>query len=242
MSTKLPNAQSSVLVPQSFSHPMARESTARQVVESQTSEELKIPRFGGGEPPSPPVPAQAPMISNARLALVMFLAAEAMFFAGLIGAFIVFRLGSPSWPPPFQPRLPVAVTGVNTLILLLSAVTMHWALRAVRAGEFSRLIRQLVTTALLGLLFLAIQGFEWIRLVHFGLTVSSGVYGATFYTLIGCHALHVFGAVIWLLTVLGLALRGRFTASRHAGVVLCSMYWTFVVGLWPILYGLVYLY
>jgi cytochrome c oxidase subunit 3 len=220
---------------------MTRESTARQVIESQTSEELKIPRFGGGEPPSPPFVAQ-PIISNARLALLMFLGAEAMFFAGLVGAFLVFRIGSPSWPPPFQPRLPVVVTGVNTLILLLSAATMRWALKAIRAGEFSRLIRYVLITALLGLLFLAIQGYEWIRLVHFGLTVSSGVYGATFYTLIGCHALHVFGAVIWLLVVLGFALRGGFTASRHTSVVLCGMYWTFVVALWPILYGLVYLY
>jgi heme/copper-type cytochrome/quinol oxidase subunit 3 len=199
------------------------------------------PAFGGGEPPSPPLVPQEPIISNARLALLMFLGAEAMFFAGLIGAFIVFRVASAAWPPPFEPRLPVAVTGVNTLILLLSGVTMHWALRAIRVGEVNRLIRRLGTTALLGSFFLMIQGYEWIRLVHFGLTLSSGVYGATFYTLIGCHGLHVLGAVIWLLVVLMLARRGKFTASRHTGVALCGMYWTFVVALWPVLYGLVYL-
>lgn len=165
-----------------------------------------------------------------------------MFFAGLIGAFIVFRVASPVWPPPFQPRLPVAATGVNTLILLLSAFTMRQGLRAIRAGAINRLVRHLGTTAFLGSLFLAIQGYEWIRLIHFGLTVSSGVYGATFYTLIGCHGLHVLGALVWLLVVLVGARRGKFTASHHTGVVLCGMYWTFVVGLWPILYGLVYLY
>ena len=51
----------------------------------------------------------------------MFLGAEAMFFAGLIGAYIVFRVGSAIWPPPFQPRLPVAITAVNTLILVSPA-------------------------------------------------------------------------------------------------------------------------
>ncbi len=221
---------------------MVRESTAREVVEFQPDEESKRPAFGDGEPPAPPLVSQEPIISNARLALLMFLGAEAMFFAGLIGAFIVFRVGSTTWPPYLQPRLPVAVTGVNTLILLLSGLTMRWALSAIRAGEPNRLVRYLATTAFLGSLFIAIQGYEWIRLIHFGLTLSSGVYGATFYTLIGCHGLHVLGAVLWLGVVLMMARAGRFTSERHAGVVLCGMYWTFVVGLWPLLYGLVYLY
>src|SRR3970282_1282543 len=89
---------------------------------------------GGGAPPRPPVRPNVPIGSNAWLATLMFIGAELMFFAGLIGAFIVFRWGSPIWPPPFQPRLPVGVTGVNTIILLGSAVTMHMGLRAIRSG------------------------------------------------------------------------------------------------------------
>src|SRR3989338_3203015 len=114
---------------------MARGTTVRKIIEVQASEELKIPSFGGGGPPSSPIASAEPIVSNARLAVLMFLAAEAMFFAGLIGAFIVFRLSSSAWPPPFQPRLPVAATGVNTVILLLSGLTMQLALRAVRAGK-----------------------------------------------------------------------------------------------------------
>jgi len=221
---------------------MARGSTARKVVGAQAGKELKVPGFGGGAPPSPPTLSEEPVVSNARLGLLMFLGAETMFFAGLIGAFVVFRLGSTTWPPPFQPRLPVAVTGINTVILLLSGITMRLALRAIRANRLSGLMRYLLMTLFLGGLFLAIQGYEWARLVHFGLTMSSGVYGATFYTLIGCHGLHVLGAVLWLMIVGMLARRGRFTPQRHTGVELCGMYWTFVVALWPILYGLVYLY
>ena len=222
---------------------MAREAALRQVVESPAGEvSPRIPGFAGGGPPAPPIAAEEPIVSNARLAVLMFLAAETMFFAGLIGAFLVFRLGSTVWPPPFQPRLPVAATGVNTVILLLSGITMQLALRAVRRGRPERLLRFLLATVLLGGLFLSIQGYEWIRLVQFGLTVSSGIYGATFYTLIGIHGLHVLGAVLWLLVVLTQARRGRFTAHIHTGVETCAMYWTFVVGLWPILYGLVYLY
>lgn len=218
---------------------MAREAAAQKVTEPKEEEGARIPGFASG---GPPAASREPVVSNARLGLLMFLAAEAMFFAGLIGAFLVFRLGSPVWPPPFQPRLPTAVTGVNTVVLLASGLTVRLALRAIRLGNTAGLVRYVWTTLLLGGLFLAVQGSEWVRLVHFGLTLSSGIYGATFYTLIGCHGLHVLAAVAWLLVVSLQARRGRFTAKSHTGVELCAMYWTFVVALWPILYGLVYLY
>src|SRR5919202_3759355 len=94
-----------------------------------------------------------------------------------------------------MPRLPVEVTGVNTLILLYSAATMRLANRAIRLGQQQTLARMLLDTAVLGVVFLTVQGYEWIKLIGYGLTLSSGVYGATFYTLIGCHGLHVFGEI-----------------------------------------------
>lgn len=221
---------------------MARSSTARRLDAPESIKEPRRAGFGGGDPPPPSSQPAVPVIGNARLAVLMFLGAEAMFFAGLIGAFLVFRLGSSIWPPPFQPRLPVGITGVNTIILLMSAWTMQLSLRGVRAGEGGKLVRYLVLTAALGAIFLVVQGYEWLRLIHFGLTVSSSVYGGLFYTLIGFHGLHVFGALIWLLVVLAYAKRGRFSSNRHTGLTTCSMYWTFVVGLWPVLYVLVYLY
>jgi cytochrome c oxidase subunit III len=221
---------------------MARSSTARRLDEPLSVRPLKRAGFGGGEPPAPPVRPTAPIGSNAWLGVLVFLGAEAMFFAGLIGAYLVFRVGSPIWPPPFQPRLPIGVTGVNTVILLASAVTIRLGIRAVQAGNVQRMIRLLGVTASLGAAFLAIQGYEWFRLIQFGLTVSSSVYGGLFYTLIGFHGLHVAGALIWLLVIFVLAKQGRFSKDRHIGIQTCGMYWTFVVGLWPVLYGLVYLY
>ncbi|MDZ4338769.1 MAG: cytochrome c oxidase subunit 3 [candidate division NC10 bacterium] len=206
-------------------------------------------RFGGGPPPDSPRDPFGPgdngrgqrPVSNARLGMLIFLGAEAMFFAGLIGAFLVFRLGSATWPPPGQPYLRDGVTGINTVVLLFSAYTMRRALRAVRAGDRRGLVGSLVMTALLGTVFLGVQGYEWVRLVRFGFTLASGTYGATFYTLIGLHGAHVFGAVLWLLIVLAGAWSHRFSPARHVGVTLCGMYWYFVVGLWPVLYTLVYL-
>jgi cytochrome c oxidase subunit III len=203
-------------------------------------------------PPSPPSddgdderpwrePERTPLVTNAVLGMVMFLGAEVMFFAALVGAFLVLRLGAQVWPPPLQPRLPVEVTGVNTAILLLSGATMALALRAIGRGNRAGLARYLGYTAVLGAVFLAVQGYEWTRLVHFGLTASSGTYGATFYTLVGAHGLHVLGALIWLSLVLVAARRGRFTTRTHVPVTLCGMFWFFVVFVWPVLYVLVYL-
>ncbi|MEK7206102.1 MAG: heme-copper oxidase subunit III, partial [candidate division NC10 bacterium] len=182
-----------------------------------------------------------PVVSNAVLGMLMFLAFEAMFFAGLLGVFLVFRLGSTSWPPPGEPYLPIGVTWINTGILVSSAYTMRRAHRAIRDGNRAGLVHGLGLTALLGATFLAVQGSEWIRLVHYGLTLRSGIYGATFYTLIGCHGVHVLAAVLWLAAVLLLATRGRFSPERHVGVQLCKMYWMFVVGLWLVLFPSVYL-
>jgi len=220
---------------------MAKSSAARKLDDTISAHDLRRPGFGGGDRP-PPVRPNTPVLNNTHLAVLMLLGAEVMFFAGLIGAFLVFRLSATVWPPPFQPRLPIGVTGVNTAILLASGVTMHLGVRAARADALATLVRQLTMTSLLGSVFLVVQGYEWLRLIHFGLTASSSVYGGMFYALIGAHGFHVFCGLIWLLVVRTQAGRGRFSKSRYAGVQTSGIYWTFVVALWPVLYGLVYLY
>jgi heme/copper-type cytochrome/quinol oxidase subunit 3 len=217
---------------------MATSSVPRKLDAAAPGAPAPLREFAGGG--GPPVRPNLPILNNARLGVVMLLGAELMFFAGLIGAFLVFRLSAQVWPPPFQPRLPIVVTGVNTVILLVSALTMHWAVGAARAG--AAILRHLAWTALLGALFLLIQGYEWLRMIHFGLTTSSSVYGGLFYVLIGAHGVHVIGGLIWLAIVCWQARRGRFTKQDFVGVQTARMYWTFVVALWPVLYGLVYLY
>ena len=211
-----------------------------------------VRRTNGRIPPPPPDTGgdddsdggpgrRRPMLDNLRLALLFFMGAEVMFFAGLVSGFLVLRTAAPVWPPPLQPRLPIAVTGINTLILLGSSVAMHRAVRAIRLGDPVELVRRLGLAAVLGTVFLVVQGVEWVRLLSFGLTLSSSTYGATFYTLIGTHAVHVFGALLWLIASVALAARGRFTPERSVPLRACAMYWHFVVGLWPLLYFAVYL-
>src|SRR5262249_56502794 len=106
---------------------------------------------------------------------------------------------------------------VSAVVLFASLVLLGAALRAVRRNDRRRLVRAIALTAGLGTAFLAVQGAEWVRLVHHGLTLASGTYGATFYVLIGCHGVHVLVAVAWLGVVAALARRGTVRPTRHAG-------------------------
>ena len=196
-----------------------------------------VPPTGGGDDDDQDPPPRRGL-ENARLATMFFIAGEIMFFAGLISAYFVLRVGAAQWPPPLQPRLPVLVTGLNTLVLLGSSFAM---LRTQRDRSRARVVRGLTVTAALGVVFLAVQGYEWVRLVSYGLTMASGAYGASFYTLIGVHALHVIGALVWLAIVRAGVGRGRFLEPAAAGLRACAMYWHFVVALWPVLYVTVYL-
>ncbi len=190
------------------------------------------------------VPARAviePVVSNTRLAIVIVLVAETMLFAGLIGMYLVFRLSAPVWPPPDQPRLPILLTALNSAVLFASLLPLTRALRHARHHEAAgRAGVQLA--ALLGAVFLLVQGFEWLRLLAHGLTPSGSVYGGAFYLLIGCHAVHVLVGVAWLAA---LAVRERQARPRWAstaGLEMCTIYWYFVCGLWAVLFPLVYLY
>ena len=198
------------------------------------------PTGGDGDPDRDPA-RRRPLLDNAVLATIFVIGGELMLFAGLVFSFWIVRLAAPIWPPLLQPRLPVGVTAANTIVLLASSGAIVAATRARAQGRRRAFVRGLAVAASLGTLFLAIQGYEWFRLIGFGLTVTSGSYGTTFYTLIGAHAAHLVAALAWLGVTLTLAARGRFAGPRAAAVTACAMYWHFVVALWPILYVSVYL-
>src|SRR5262245_3314078 len=120
------------------------------------AEALAVPRR------TRPCPPAARPVSNARLAMIALMAGESMFFAGLVGAYLVFRLAAPVWPPAGQPRLPLAMTVLNTLVLFASVVPATRALVALRRDDPSALARNLTAALALGSIFLLVQGGEWI--------------------------------------------------------------------------------
>jgi heme/copper-type cytochrome/quinol oxidase subunit 3 len=199
---------------------------------------VRLVHSGGGPPASG---RRAPRIANGVLAMVVFLGTETMLFAALISAYLILRAGVVLWPPADQPRLPVLITGLNTLVLLCSAYTMSRAAAASRKRQQAAVRQWLAITGALGATFLLVQGVEWMRLLRHGLGVSTSLYGATFYTVIGFHAVHVAAAVLTLLA-LGLWLRRNADPEATQNrVAAAALYWLFVVAVWPVLYTLVYL-
>ena len=176
------------------------------------------------------------------LGMYIFIISELVVFVALLVTFFWLRANHyGEWPPIGQPRLPVVITGVNTLILLVSGYTMYRAWQSVNRDNQKALTRWLLVTCILGVVFLSVQGFEWMGLLRFGLTITSSLYGAMFYIIIGLHALHVFATVLIMMYVWVRSTTGIYTAEKHTGVVLSFMFWLFVVLIWPVLYGLVYL-
>lgn len=178
-------------------------------------------------------------VSNGVMGMILFVFTEVMLFAGFISAFVIVKARAPGsvWPPPGQPRLPVESTALNTAALLLSGVILLWAHLSFLRGTRD-VGRQLGAAAILGTLFVVMQGREWIALLGEGLTLTSSTYGSFFYVIVGLHGLHALGAIVALLIAWRMLVRGRLTAERLSTT---AIFWYFVVLVWPVLYIQVYL-
>lgn len=185
------------------------------------------------------MPRRSPVVPSGVLAMLIFVFTEIMFFTGLVSAFLITRasIGPGAWPPPGQPRLPVATTALNTVALLLSAPLLFMALRALRRAQPGVGLRLLSALAL-GVCFLFGQGREWVALLHEGLTLRSSIHGSFFYIIVGCHGLHALAALL-ALGWCGLRLRARTLRAEMLATV--SVFWFFVVAVWPFLYYEIYL-
>ncbi|TNE90098.1 MAG: heme-copper oxidase subunit III [Deltaproteobacteria bacterium] len=186
-----------------------------------------------------PTREQRQIVPNEVLGMILFIGAEVMLFAGLISAYAVVRAGMPAdaWPPPGQPRLPIAFTGFNTLLLLASGGAMWFGGRKFAEGA-DKAVPPVLASLGLGAAFVALQGYEWANLLGEGLSMQSSPYGSFFYLIVGTHAVHAVAALL-VLSVATLRLRaGELT--EHAFTALRA-FWYFVVLIWPFLYWQVYL-
>ena len=181
-----------------------------------------------------------PPVDRAKFAIWLFLATEVMFFTGLIGTYLVLRIGTTSWPDP-ERRLAVGVTAANTFLLITSSWTMVRALHAIQKGSQKGLVRWLGGTILGGAAFVSVQAFEYLELIHHGSLPKVDIFWSTFYTMTGFHGLHVVVGVIWLLAIWISAVRGRFSAQNYLRVELAGLYWHFVDLVWVLLFTIVYL-
>lgn len=168
--------------------------------------------------------------------VIVWLASELMFFAGLFAAWFTLRGENDPWPPEGV-ELEVGRTAAATAVLIASSFTMHLAVGAARGDDRRGAVRWLAVTGLLGAIFLANTVAEWAT-DDFG--IDSHAYGSIFYLLTGFHALHVLGGILLMGAIAG-AVAGRSRAPAAATVDVAAAYWHFVDVVWVALYLSVYL-
>ncbi len=188
----------------------------------------------------PPEAHQSSRIDRQTLGILLFIITEAMLFGAFFASYFFLRVVANEGPwPPAEFELPVSVAFVNTLILVSSSFTMHWALESIRAGNRRGMQMGLVTTFLLGATFLFIQMNEYI---HIGFSARDGAFGTIFYGLTGLHGAHVFVGLTLLAIAATRAFRGHYgpAAKDHLGVEVPGIYWHFVDVMWIIVFTSVY--
>jgi cytochrome c oxidase subunit 3/cytochrome o ubiquinol oxidase subunit 3 len=173
--------------------------------------------------------------------MLSFLVSEVAIFGTLIFTYL-FYLGKDAVGPTPAEALTLPLVLGTTACLLASSVTIHRAERTLARGGQVGFLLWWSATIVLGVLFLLGTAYEWHGLIHdHGLTPSRNLFGTTYYSLVGLHALHVTGGVAVLLLVLGLALAGQVTRANRAGVGLVAWYWHFVDVVWVVVFIVVYL-
>ena len=201
-----------------------------------------------------------------RWSMGWFIYSEVMFFAAFFGALYYVRvisvpelssidskliwpaftghwpmLTAPFNPVPYSPMHAIGLPLLNTALLLTSGVTLTIAHHGLLANHRKVLIGWLAATVALGVTFLCCQATEYHEAyTHLGLTLKSGVYGATFFMLTGFHGMHVLVGSIMLLVMLGRSIKGHFTPERHFAFEAAAWYWHFVDVVWLLLFIFVY--
>ena len=179
-------------------------------------------------------------IEHRKLLMWIFLASECLFFGTLISTYLIYKGKSLVGPYPHE-ILNIPFTSFSTFDLLMSSLAMVLALAAIQRGDMRQGKLWLLVTALLGLVFLGGQVYEFSSFVHEGLGLTTNLFGSTFFVLTGTHGAHVTVGVIWLLTHWVQALRGKLGPAQAITVEITGLYWHFVDVVWIVIFTLVYL-
>lgn len=200
-----------------------------------------------------------------RYGMILFIASEVMFFAGFfwmffemaifhdarthipeVGAWADTAAAWSTWPPKGVETLDAwQLPLLNTLILLLSGTTVTWAHHALASGNRKATKIGLAITIALGVLFTAVQAYEYSHIIHEHLffneeAANSGLYGSIFFMATGFHGFHVLVGTLFLIVCLLRLMAGQFTPQKHFGFEAAAWYWHFVDVVWLFLFAFVY--
>jgi cytochrome c oxidase subunit 3 len=186
--------------------------------------------------PESPLAWKLPYRGKVGMACLIF--AESAIFTIFVVAYLYYVEKSLSGPTPRE----VLETPIfYTICLLSSSLTIHFAGKLLERGRRTAFLLSWLLTIALGALFLYGTGQEWHRLIYeHGLTISTNLFGTTYYSLVGLHAFHVAAGLIMLSVVLFFGLAGRVGPEHSARVNVLSLYWHFVDSVWVIVFTVVY--
>jgi len=171
--------------------------------------------------------------------MVSLIVAETAIFTIFVVAYLFYVGKSLSGPTPNEVlETPIFLT----ICLLASSLTIHFATKFLQLGRRSAFLGLWLLTIILGGLFMYGTAQEWYRLIYeHGLTISTNLFGTTYYSLVGLHAFHVTAGLILLSIVLMFGLAGRIDQSQSQRVGLLSLYWHFVDAVWVVVFTVVYI-
>lgn len=187
---------------------------------------------------------------NLKFATWLYLASEVVIFATMIAVYIVFRLHNPEVVEKFHEKIQewpgIWLVTINTFLLLTSSWCMVMGLRQIQRDNRQGLIRWLSVTAVLGIIFVALQYVEYTELSHGGIAIFNqgnefDGFGMRFYAPTAFHGAHVIIGVLWALFVIWNARRGNYSSKNTTGVEVFGLYWHFVDVVWIVLFTIIYL-
>jgi cytochrome c oxidase subunit 3 len=188
--------------------------------------------------PAPAVAWSDTLPYRGRVGILALILTESAFFSIFVVAYI-FYIGK-SLTGPF-PKDVLSPPILNTICLLSSSVTIVLAIRALRAGSIQAFTVWWLVTFALGVEFLIGTAMEWHRLIyHEGLTIRTNLFGTTYYSLVGLHALHVTVGLLLIMLVLLFTLFGYMNDRHIERTDVLSWYWHFVDAVWIVVFLTVY--
>ena len=177
--------------------------------------------------------------SRGRVGMISLIVAECAIFTIFVVAYIFYIGKSLSGP---MPKDVVEIPIFNTICLLSSSLTIHLAVRALRSARVNAFGLWWFVTMVLGTIFLVGTGREWQHLIfEKGLTVSTNLFGTTYYSLVGLHAFHVTVGLIGIVLAMIFTLLGKVEPVHGERVEVFSMYWHFVDAVWVVVFTVVYI-
>ena len=180
-------------------------------------------------------------LDNRKIGMWIFLGSDCMFFGSLIATYLSYKGKSLSGPGPHD-VFNIPLTSYSAALLLASSLFMVLALAKLQEDRVKAAAFWLFLTAAAGLHFVLNQVYEFTTFaVHEGLTLSTSLFGSSFFVLTGFHGAHVTGGVLWLTILMVLALQGRLDRRDYTKVEIAGLYWHFVDIVWIALFAIVYL-